>query len=64
MSGALIQLCAYGEMNANFKNLYSSDYVTYNLIDNKNHSYLTILRNADLCIPLYLSFTTTKELNI
>ena len=62
MSGALIQLCAYGEMNANFKNLYSSDYVTYNLNDNKNHSYLTILRNADLCIPLYLSFTTTKEL--
>lgn len=60
MSGALMQLVAVGISNQHLTNKYSNEYVTLDFTDDT----LVILRNADLNIPLYLSFKMKENITL
>lgn len=60
MSGALMQLVAVGNQNQSFNNMYCVDYLTHDF----NYNSLKILRNGDLCIPLYLSFEMKRDMDV
>jgi len=60
MSGALMQLAAVGLSNQHLKNKYSNEYVTIDF----NNDTLVIPRNADLNIPLYLSFEMKDNITL
>jgi hypothetical protein len=60
MSAASLQLVAVGMQNANHKNRYCAEYLPIEFDSNS----LQITRNADLCIPLHLSFEMKKDMGI
>jgi hypothetical protein len=60
MSGALMQLVAVGLKNQHLQNIYSNEYTTIDF----NNNTLNIPRNADLNIPLYLSFEMKNNITL
>jgi len=55
-----MQLVAIGAQNQHLKNIYSNEYITIDF----NNNTLDIPRNADLNIPLYLSFEMKNNITL
>ena len=67
MTGALMQLVAIGVKDQHLKNKYSNEYITIDFNNNTfdfNNNTLDIPRNADLNIPLYLSFEMKNNITL